>query len=66
MTEPDRHQLRATFSEDAELYDRARPEYPAELFADLADLSDLAAMAVLGPGSRVLEIGCGTITHRAR
>jgi SAM-dependent methyltransferase len=46
--------LRATFTEDAERYDRARPGYPAALF------EDLAALAGLEPGSRVLEIGCGT------
>jgi SAM-dependent methyltransferase/alkylhydroperoxidase family enzyme len=46
--------LRAIFDEDAERYDRARPGYPDELFDDLCDL------AHLGPGSRVLEIGCGT------
>ncbi|HVV08788.1 class I SAM-dependent methyltransferase [Amycolatopsis sp.] len=47
---PDRERLRATFTEDAELYDRARPGYPAELFADLESVL----------GRRVLEIGCGT------
>jgi cyclopropane fatty-acyl-phospholipid synthase-like methyltransferase len=46
--------LRATFDEDAERYDRARPGYPAELF------DDLAAFAALRPGDRVLEIGPGT------
>ncbi|MFD4023912.1 class I SAM-dependent methyltransferase [Streptomyces sp. NPDC058576] len=46
--------LRRTFDEDAELYDRARPGYPPELYDDLTDL------AGAGPGSRVLEIGCGT------
>ncbi|HZC29448.1 MAG TPA: class I SAM-dependent methyltransferase, partial [Gaiellaceae bacterium] len=46
--------LRATFDEDAERYDRARPGYPAELF------DDLAALAGLRPGDRVLEIGPGT------
>ncbi|KOV67518.1 class I SAM-dependent methyltransferase [Streptomyces sp. MMG1121] len=46
--------LRWTFDEDAELYDRARPGYPPELYDDLADL------AGAGPGSRVLEVGCGT------
>jgi SAM-dependent methyltransferase len=46
--------LRDTFNEDAELYDRMRPRYPAALFDDLADL------AGIGPGCRVLEIGCGT------
>jgi SAM-dependent methyltransferase len=42
------------FDEAAELYDRARPGYPAALF------DDLARLAGLGPGSRVLEIGPGT------
>jgi SAM-dependent methyltransferase len=46
--------LRATFDEDAERYDRARPGYPAELF------DDLAALTGLKPGDRVLEIGPGT------
>jgi SAM-dependent methyltransferase len=46
--------LRVTFDEDAVLYDRARPGYPAAVFADLADLADLRA------GARVLEIGPGT------
>jgi protein-L-isoaspartate O-methyltransferase len=46
--------LRATFDEDPDRYDRARPRYPAELFADLADLAQLRA------GDRVLEIGPGT------
>jgi SAM-dependent methyltransferase len=50
----DRGRLRETFDEDAEMYDRARPGYPAALFADLAVLADV------GPGCRVLEIGCGT------
>ena len=46
--------LRATFDEDAERYDRARPGYPAELF------DDLAALTGLKPGDRILEIGPGT------
>jgi SAM-dependent methyltransferase len=46
--------LRAIFDEDAELYDRARPGYPDALF------DDLFALAGIGAGSRVLEIGCGT------
>jgi SAM-dependent methyltransferase len=50
----DHARLRQTFDEVAELYDRARPDYPAELF------DRLAQAAALGPGSRVLEIGCGT------
>jgi SAM-dependent methyltransferase len=45
---------RESFDEVAELYDRARPRYPAPL------IEDLVAMAGLQPGSRVLEIGCGT------
>jgi 16S rRNA A1518/A1519 N6-dimethyltransferase RsmA/KsgA/DIM1 with predicted DNA glycosylase/AP lyase activity len=38
----------------ADLYARARPSYPAEIFADLA------ALAELRPGARLVEIGCGT------
>src|SRR5215212_6661519 len=49
-----RKQLRATFQEVPELYDRARPTYPDALFDDLEE------MAGLRPGSRVLEIGPGT------
>ena len=52
--EPDARVLRATFEQVAELYDRARPSYPAEVF------DDLAALAQLRPGSRIVEIGCGT------
>ena len=50
----DREQLRQTFGSVAELYDRARPTYPASTFDDLAELAGLE------PGSRVLEIGPGT------
>jgi SAM-dependent methyltransferase len=46
--------LRASFGWDAELYDRVRPNYPEQVFADLASLAHLS------PGDRVLEIGCGT------
>lgn len=49
-----RVRLSRTFDEDAELYDRARPGYPPELFDDLAEL------AGTGPGCRVLEVGAGT------
>jgi SAM-dependent methyltransferase len=52
--QPDPTALRQTFDEAAELYDRARPTYPAALFDDLAEL------ACIGSGCRVLEIGCGT------
>lgn len=52
--EGDRERLRATFTEDAARYDRSRPGYPPAVFTDLAHL------AALQPGARVLEIGCGT------
>jgi SAM-dependent methyltransferase len=54
VTDTDREYLRTVFGEDAELYDRARPGYPAALF------EDLAVLAGLTPSSRALEIGCGT------
>jgi SAM-dependent methyltransferase len=50
----DRELLRTTFGSVAELYDRARPEYPAAVYDDLAELAGLQAE------SRVLEIGPGT------
>ncbi|MBA2255087.1 MAG: class I SAM-dependent methyltransferase [Chloroflexi bacterium] len=50
----ERHRLRATFDEAAELYDRVRPRYPGSAIAELVRL------AHIGPGSRVLEIGVGT------
>ena len=50
----DANVLRATFDEAPELYDRLRPVAPPQLF------DDLTALARLEPGSRVLEIGCGT------
>jgi len=53
-TREEREYLRKTFEEVPELYDRARPTYPEPLF------DDLAALAGLAPGSRVLEVGCGT------
>lgn len=46
--------LSRIFDEDAELYDRARPGYPPELFDDLMEV------AGTGPGCRVLEVGAGT------
>jgi SAM-dependent methyltransferase len=42
------------FEQVPELYERARPTYPEELFDDLAELTGL------GEDARVLEIGCGT------
>jgi SAM-dependent methyltransferase len=50
----DRERLRETFGSVAEQYDRARPTYPAAVFDELAELASLT------PGSRVLEIGPGT------
>jgi SAM-dependent methyltransferase len=50
----EREQLRATFDDAAELYDRARPGYPEALY------DDLFALAGLSRGDRVLEIGPGT------
>lgn len=49
-----RARLSQIFDEDAELYDRARPGYPPELYDDLAELAGACS------GSRVLEVGCGT------
>jgi SAM-dependent methyltransferase len=51
---PDRERLRETFGSVAELYDLARPKYPEAVFDDLAELARLER------GSRVLEIGPGT------
>src|SRR4051794_6924459 len=42
------------FDRIAEEYDRVRSDYPAEI-VDAA-----CSIAALGPGSPVLEIGCGT------
>jgi SAM-dependent methyltransferase len=46
--------LRRTFDSAADLYDIARPQYPAQLFDDLVELAELK------PGDRLLEIGCAT------
>jgi SAM-dependent methyltransferase len=46
--------LRATFEQVPLLYDRARPNYPAQVF------DDLVALARLPEAARILEIGCGT------
>jgi SAM-dependent methyltransferase len=54
MPGTDGERRRATFDQAAELYDRARPGYPAELF------DDLARLAGVGAGCRVLEVGPGT------
>jgi SAM-dependent methyltransferase len=46
--------LRTTFEQVPELYDRARPDYPHEVFDGLVALAGLPAEA------RLVEIGCGT------
>ena len=53
-TAPERRRLREMFEQVPELYDRARPAYPAELFDDLVELAGLQ------DGGRVLELGSGT------
>jgi SAM-dependent methyltransferase len=50
----DRDALAATFDRAADLYQRARPDYPDTL------LDDVVAVARLVPGSRLLEVGCAT------
>jgi SAM-dependent methyltransferase len=50
----DRERLAATFDRAAGLYQRARPEYPGELYERLVAVTSLAA------GARLLEVGCAT------
>jgi SAM-dependent methyltransferase len=50
----DRRELRLSFDQNAEAYDRSRPVLPDAVFDDLLELADLAA------GASVLEIGCGS------
>ncbi|WP_341715656.1 methyltransferase domain-containing protein [Micromonospora sp. FIMYZ51] len=54
MAASDRGDLGQVFNEVPQLYDRVRPGYPDELFADLA------AITGLDERSSVLEVGCGT------
>lgn len=51
---PNRRDLGRVFNEAPALYDRVRPGYPDELFADLV------AITRMGERSSVLEVGCGT------
>jgi SAM-dependent methyltransferase len=50
----DRERLRQTFDAAADRYQRARPDYPGELF------DALEALAGLQPGAHLLEVGCAT------
>lgn len=50
----ERESRRATFDAAVDRYDRARPEYPDDLFDELVRRTNLPC------GSRVLEVGCGT------
>ena len=54
MAGADRPGLGRVFNEVPELYDRVRPTYPDDLFADLV------AITGMDGGSSVLEVGCGT------
>jgi SAM-dependent methyltransferase len=54
MADEDRLRKRATFDEVAELYARGRPPYPEIVIDDVIELTGF------GPGSRIVEIGCGT------
>jgi SAM-dependent methyltransferase len=54
MAGPSRRDFGRVFNEVPELYDRVRPSYPDELFADLV------AITGMDEGSSVLEVGCGT------
>lgn len=50
----DRERLAATFDGAADLYQRARPEYPRELYDRLVHVTGLA------PGARLLEVGAAS------
>jgi SAM-dependent methyltransferase len=54
MIDADRDKLKRTFDHDACLYDKARPDYPDQIF------DDLFALGGLGHDAAVLELGCGT------
>jgi SAM-dependent methyltransferase len=50
----ERERLAATFDRAARLYQRARPEYPSDLYDRLLRITRLS------PGTRLLEVGCAT------
>jgi SAM-dependent methyltransferase len=54
VDEHDRERLARTFDAAAELYQRARPDYPEDLYDRLLKVTGLR------PPSRLLEIGCAT------
>src|SRR5215472_9341762 len=54
ISDGDRNMLRDTFDRAADLYQRARPDYPDEL------LDDVVTVAGLTTGNRLLEVGCAT------
>jgi len=54
MVSESREQLRETFNQSAQFYDRIRPGYPDALVSDLIRLSGIPDQG------RILEIGCGT------
>jgi SAM-dependent methyltransferase len=53
-SDADRELLRQTFDRASDLYQHARPDYPAALYERLVEVTELRA------GSRLLEIGCAT------
>ena len=53
-SDAERRELRSGFDRHARAYQRTRPVLPEQAFDDLARLAGLV------PGARVLEIGCGT------
>ena len=50
----DRDHLKTTFESKADLYHRARPDYPPALFDAIVELAGLR------PGAHLLEVGCAT------
>jgi SAM-dependent methyltransferase len=54
MASRDQRDIGRVFEEVPELYDRVRPAYPDELFADLIEITGIDER------SSVLEVGCGT------